>query len=59
VRIYFAAVTAEAFTYKGKEFAPKTLSISPLLFRNLICPAGCGRLAEQHPVSGDSPVYGG
>lgn len=39
---YFAAMTTEPFTYKGKVFKPKVLQVSPLLLRGLKCPAMCG-----------------
>lgn len=42
VQTYFASVTKEKFTYKGVEFAPKDLHVSPLLLRGYTCPVGCG-----------------
>jgi Fe-S-cluster containining protein len=39
---YFAIVTKENFTYKNKNYSPKTLIISPLLFRGYTCPPNCG-----------------
>jgi hypothetical protein len=42
VTSYFACVTAETFNYKGKQYEPKPLRVSPLLFRGYTCPANCG-----------------
>lgn len=42
VKIYFACVTNEAFTYKDTTFEPKELYVSPLLLRGYTCPAMCG-----------------
>src|SRR5687767_9323926 len=39
---YFATVAREPFTYKGKEFQPKPLKVSPLLLRDYTCPPMCG-----------------
>lgn len=39
---YFAALTKETFSYKGKTINPKPLIVSPLLFRDYTCPPGCG-----------------
>lgn len=42
VERYFAAVTRVPFVYKGKEYLPKPLKVSPLLLRDYTCPVGCG-----------------
>lgn len=42
VTTYFAAITKNPFTYKGKRYEPKTLKVSPLVVRGLSCPSGCG-----------------
>ncbi len=42
VQAYFAALTKKSFTYRGEQFNPKPLLISPLLFRGFNCPANCG-----------------
>jgi hypothetical protein len=42
VATYFAAVTAEPFTYRGKQYTPMTLHVSPLLLRGFTCPSECG-----------------
>lgn len=47
VNSYFACVTAEPFTYKGERFEPKTLRVSPLLFRGYTCPAGCAACCSK------------
>jgi Fe-S-cluster containining protein len=39
---YFSLVCAEEFTYKGVVYTPKPIKVSPLLFRDYKCPAGCG-----------------
>lgn len=39
---YFACVTAEPFEYKNKMYFPKTLRVSPGIFRGYTCPEGCG-----------------
>lgn len=38
---YFAMVTAVPFTFRGKEYQPKALRVSPGVFRGFTCPAGC------------------
>lgn len=39
---YFACMTIEVFEFRGKQYKPRALSISPLIFRSLGCPAKCG-----------------
>jgi hypothetical protein len=39
---YFTSMVVEPFTYKGKTVHERPLVVSPLLFRGLICPPGCG-----------------
>ena len=39
---YFACVTIMPFTYKDKVYKPRTLRVSPHIFRGFTCPAGCG-----------------
>ena len=39
---YFSVVTKEDFEWKGTIFYPKSLQISPLLFRDYTCPSNCG-----------------
>jgi Fe-S-cluster containining protein len=40
---YFAPMTKEPFTFRGKVYEPKTLRVSPMIFtRRMGCPAGCG-----------------
>ena len=39
---YFTSMSVQPFTYKGKTHASRRLVVSPLLFRGLICPEGCG-----------------
>ncbi|HEY7824535.1 MAG TPA: hypothetical protein VIG24_16960 [Acidimicrobiia bacterium] len=41
VGTYFAMVTAETFTFRGKTYHPKALRVSPGIFRGFTCPAGC------------------
>lgn len=38
---YFSCITREPFTYKGKEFLPKPLIVSPLIARGYTCPSEC------------------
>lgn len=42
VSSYFAAITRKSFCYKGKNYEPKDLIVSPLLFRGFTCPENCG-----------------
>lgn len=42
VSSYFATVTREPFDYRGRHFEPKTLRVSPGIFRGYTCPSGCG-----------------
>ena len=39
---YFEMITKKPFTYKGKEYFPKLLRVSPDIARGLVCPEGCG-----------------
>jgi hypothetical protein len=39
---YFTSMTVEPFMYKGRSVHERPLVVSPLLFRGLICPEGCG-----------------
>lgn len=39
---YFGAVTRVPFSYKGKDYGPHPLIVSPLIFRGFTCPATCG-----------------
>lgn len=47
---YFACVCAESFTYKSKVYKPKSLILSPLLFRDFTCPVGCGGCCPSHTL---------
>ncbi|WP_457300225.1 YkgJ family cysteine cluster protein [Phyllobacterium sp. P5_D12] len=42
VQVYFASVCSRPFVYKGKEYKPKHITVSPLLVRGYTCPSGCG-----------------
>jgi len=42
VSSYFSLITLVPYTYKGRVTTPRALQASPLLFRNLVCPAHCG-----------------
>jgi hypothetical protein len=42
VTSYFAAVTAEPFTFKGVTYEPRPLTVKAELFRGYTCPPGCG-----------------
>lgn len=42
VDVYFQAVTRQDFTYKGKTYAPKSLRLSPTIFRGFKCYQFCG-----------------
>jgi Fe-S-cluster containining protein len=42
IRSYFTAVTSTPFTYKGVEYQPQTLVVSPLVWRGYTCPPKCG-----------------
>lgn len=39
---YFAAVTRQSFTYKGRSYAPMPLVVSPFIWRGYTCPSHCG-----------------
>ena len=39
---YFAAMTSQQFSYKGKAYYPKPLVVSPLILRHFICHQKCG-----------------
>ena len=39
---YFANISRDRFVYKGKEFEPRLLTVSPLLLRDYTCPEFCG-----------------
>jgi len=47
VKRYFACLTREPFSYKGKEYEPKPLTVSPLLLRDYTCPALCGACCSR------------
>lgn len=42
VERYFAVLTRQPFEFKGKQYLPKPLIVSPLLLRDYSCPIGCG-----------------
>ena len=42
VESYFATLTAERFWYKGKEYLPRDVYVSPGIVRDYTCPEGCG-----------------
>jgi Fe-S-cluster containining protein len=42
VTVYLASVCSEPFTYKGVEYKPRPLTVSPLIFRGFTCPVRCG-----------------
>lgn len=42
VTSYFATLTAEPFTYGGKEYLPRDVHVSPGILRGYTCPAMCG-----------------
>ena len=42
VTVYLAATCIEPFEYKRKEYTPRTLILSPLIFREFICFERCG-----------------
>ena len=47
VHVYFAAFTTEPFTYKGQQFNPKTLNVSPSFFHSFNCFSKCGGCCSQ------------
>jgi hypothetical protein len=47
ITTYFAAVTNEEFSYKGKVYTPKTLVVSPLIFRGYVCNIKCGACCSR------------
>lgn len=42
VGVYLAGICSHPFRYKGKDYRPKQLIVSPLLLRGHTCPSGCG-----------------
>lgn len=42
VTSYFATLTAEPFTWRGKDYQPRTVWVSPGIVRGFTCPEGCG-----------------
>jgi hypothetical protein len=42
VGIYLASVCRKEFEFRGQYFRPRTLRVSPLLFRGFTCPTTCG-----------------
>jgi hypothetical protein len=42
VTSYFATLTAEPFSYGGKEYLPRDVHVSPGILRGYTCPAMCG-----------------
>ena len=42
VTSYFATLTAEPFCYRGKEYLPRDVYVSPGIVRDYTCPEGCG-----------------
>jgi Fe-S-cluster containining protein len=47
---YFSCITNEEFEYKGQVYKPKTLMVSPYLFRGFTCPAGCGACCKAYTL---------
>lgn len=44
---YLSAVCTAPFTYKGKRYTPKTVRVSPQIFRGFICHKFCGGCCSQ------------
>jgi Fe-S-cluster containining protein len=42
VSVYLAGVTRERFVYNGLSYVPKSVLVSPLIFRNFRCVSACG-----------------
>jgi Fe-S-cluster containining protein len=42
VTVYLASVCRRAFSYKGRDYVPRPLIVSPLIFRGYTCPPECG-----------------
>jgi hypothetical protein len=47
ITTYFATVTEVPFTYKGKTYEPKLVSISPMIYRDFICHFKCGACCSR------------
>ena len=47
---YFACVADEPFIFNGVTYEPKTLVVSPYLFRGFTCPAGCGACCKAYSL---------
>lgn len=56
---YLALVTTHSFEYKGKQYHPKPLRVSPDIARGYDCPEGCGgccpRFSLDYLLSEDRP----
>lgn len=61
VQAYFAAVTAQAFMYKGKLYSPKPLQVSANFFHDYTCKLGCAgccpRFSLDYLPSESRPDY--
>lgn len=47
IETYFALVTIRAFTFKGSTYRLRQLQVSPGLFNEFQCPAGCGGCCKK------------
>lgn len=60
IATYFARVTREPFTYKGKTYEPRRLTVSPMLFRGYTCPSHCGacctKFSLDYLLDEDAPM---
>jgi hypothetical protein len=61
IMTYFASLTKEEFEYRGIIFAPKNLTVSPLILRGYTCPERCGgccpRFSLDYLPSEKRPPY--
>ena len=60
VTIYFSSVTTKEFTYKGKQYLPKKLVVTPMLFRSLDCVPECGACCLNYTLDylpSEKPVF--
>lgn len=55
---YLAAVSTDRFVFRGVEFVPQPLQLSPMIFRQLICPPDCGACCGSFSLDWLSPPEG-
>ena len=57
VTSYFATLTAEPFSYGGKEYLPRELYVSPGIVRGFTCPGEHVQVIEPLPSTEAQPMF--